>query len=61
MQVAHLAQDGEISVVGDDRLASVGNLSFAPRLAPRIAPLALELLAGRELVRRSGTVATPDA
>jgi len=45
----------------DDRIAAVGNVSFAPRAAPRVSEAAREALAGVGLVRRSGTVATPDA
>lgn len=41
--------------LGPDGLAAVGQLRFVARV--RVAPLAVELLAGRDLVRRSGVAA----
>lgn len=60
-QTLFLVQQGADTEVGvDDLLVSTPFLAFAaPGRAPRIAPRAIELLAGTGLIVRSGTIPPP--
>lgn len=56
-QVAFRLRQREHTLIGDDdRVSRAGDFSFVDRPVPRISPEATAALAGRGLIRRSGTV-----
>ena len=55
------SQGGELALGVDDGLAAIGGVSFSTRTPPRLSPEADEVLAGRGLFVRTGTVPLADA